>query len=713
MRWLILKTTAALFAALLGILLVFYQQNYLRNSFQATEKIGNSFRMLHTEYIALQRIVLQASYFPYFDNDAILLQIKKIDRRLDELSKDPGLKKPTYAETLIDLQHTKEHFERLTKTIYEFLTLNASLKNSTVYLPTLALKAYDVFDIHSKHDRRAIVLLSKINATLFLAKNALDESFLEEVTEYKKELEALKKEILKSDKKRLLQASIGHLNLFLNIFPKFREDLEKILDVKFQDDLETAIRDFSKESKKEMAHVNTLSELFLTLYLISILIVIYFIFRSERENIKLKRVRDQLRKSLITDHLTGLENREAYIVQKRMMKHPAMILVNIDRFKHINEFYGSQTGDMVLQQSAQILKEIVPLYLKAHIYRMGGDDFGILYEFKSKERTEGVIREILKHFHEKTLDIEGIFVDISISIGASYDEKLFETADMALKITKSSKRRRYTIYDPSMDMSETISKNIHALKQLKRAIAKDDIIPYFQPIIELGSGMAVKYEALARMRTKNGDILGPAQFLDAAKEAKLSGEITAAILRHTLKIAEDSDMIFSVNISAGDIMNIHDRNIIFDLLENHRGCAWRIVFEIVESEEIEDYEILGEFIGHIRKFGCRIAIDDFGSGYSNFEKLLQLQVDILKIDGSLIKEIDTSEHTELVVRTIVDFAKGAGLKTVAEYVHSKAILEKVKMLGIDFAQGFYLGKPSPEPHHTEPADIDQRRMDGT
>ncbi len=706
MHRLILKTTAALIAALIGIVLIIYQQSYLKSSFHDTEKIGDSFRVLHTDYIALQRIVLQASYFPYFDNDTILSQIEKIRERLDGLYKERRLQRAVYSETRGELQSAKRDFEELAKTIYQFLTLNASLKNSTVYLPTLALKAYEVFDIHSEHDRQVTVLLSKINETLFLAKNALDESFLEEVKEYKKELEELKKEVSENDKRRLLQASIGHLDLFLKVFPKFREDLEEILDLKFQKELESAIGRFSEESKREMGHINTLADLFLTLYLISILVVIYFIFRSEKENIELKRVRDQLRKSLVTDHLTGLENREAYVVKKRMMAHPALILVNIDRFKHINEFYGSKTGDAVLQKSAEILKEIVPKYLNAHIYRLGGDDFGILYEFKSRERTESVIRQILKHFQEKTLNIEGILVDISISIGASYNDKLLETADMALKIVKSSKRLRYTIYDPSMDLSKTIARNIRALKQLKQAIAKGDIIPYFQPIIDLGDGSSNKYEALARMRTQSGEILGPAHFLDAAKEAKLSGDITAAILRQTLKIAETCDMTFSVNISAGDIMNIYDRNTIFELLETHRGCSSRIVFEIVESEDIEDYDILGEFIGRIREFGCEIAIDDFGSGYSNFEKLLQLQVDILKIDGSLIKELDTNEHAALVVQTIVDFAKAAGFKTVAEYVHSKSVLDKVRSLEVDFAQGFYLGRPSSELKCGQQAYID-------
>ncbi|WP_457594623.1 putative bifunctional diguanylate cyclase/phosphodiesterase [Hydrogenimonas sp.] len=699
MRWLVLKVTAVFFAALLGIGLILYQQNYLKKSFQATEKIGNSFRMLHTEFVVLQRIVLQASYFPYFDNDTILDQIRKIRLRLDALSKDPLLKRSAFAESYRSLQRTRREFEGLTKTIFEFLTLNASLKNSTVYLPTLALKAYDIFDIHGRRDHRIILLLSKINATIFLAKNALDESFLKEITGYKKELENLKNEMEQRDKIRLLQASIGHLNLFLEIFPKFHSDLEKILDTSFQQGLESVIGHFSVESKRELKHVNTLGDLFLLLYLLSILIVLYFIFRSEKENIELKRVRDQLQRSLVTDHLTGLENREAYLLQKKRMHHPALILVNIDRFKHINEFYGPKVGDRVLQRCAEILKEIVPMSLRAHIYRLGGDDFGILYEFKSRERTERVVREILEHFHERTFDIEGISVDLSLSIGASFAHRLFETADMALKHTKSSKRRRYTIYDDSLDMSEKISKNIRALKQLKRAISDKDIIPYFQPIIDLETGAVVKYEALARMRTPGGEIVEPAHFLDAAREAKLSGELTATILQRTFEIAKGSSLIFSVNISAGDILNPQDQEHILDLLKRYRNCATRIVFEIVESEEIEDYEALGRFLDRVRAYGCRVAIDDFGSGYSNFEKLLQLQIDILKIDGSLIKNIDRDAHAELVVRTMIDFARSAGLETVAEYVHSEAILQKVKELGVDYAQGFFLGNPSPELRH--------------
>ncbi|WP_457596891.1 EAL domain-containing protein [Hydrogenimonas sp.] len=187
----------------------------------------------------------------------------------------------------------------------------------------------------------------------------------------------------------------------------------------------------------------------------------------------------------------------------------------------------------------------------------------------------------------------------------------------------------------------------------------------------------------------------PYFFIEAAKQAKLSGVITARILARTLEMAEKTGRNFSVNLSAEDIVGEFDRGQIFDLLEAHPEAAKHIVFEILESEEIEDYDLVSDFIREAKRHGCRISIDDFGSGYSNFEKLLQLEIDILKIDGSLIRNVDHDRHAELVVRTIVEFAKGAGLSTVAEFVHSEAVYKKVAELGIDCAQGYYLGAPRP------------------
>ncbi len=198
---------------------------------------------------------------------------------------------------------------------------------------------------------------------------------------------------------------------------------------------------------------------------------------------------------------------------------------------------------------------------------------------------------------------------------------------------------------------------------------------------------------MARLKIGAGQTIPPARFIEAAKQAKLSGLITIRILAATIEIARRHRADFSVNISSEDMLNRTDKERIYAMLEANQDVAPHIVFEILETEDIEDYEIVGAFIRRVKSYGCRIAIDDFGSGYSNFEKLLQLDIDIVKIDGTLIRNLHRDAHAQLVARTIVEFARGAGLTTVAEFVHSEAVLAKVKELGIDEAQGFYLGEP--------------------
>jgi EAL domain-containing protein (putative c-di-GMP-specific phosphodiesterase class I) len=168
------------------------------------------------------------------------------------------------------------------------------------------------------------------------------------------------------------------------------------------------------------------------------------------------------------------------------------------------------------------------------------------------------------------------------------------------------------------------------------------------------------------------------------------------ILQKTLEIAQHYPFEFSVNLSAEDISSTEDREEIIRLLTQHRDLCGRLIFEILESEEIKDYEVTTEFISTVKGLECRIAIDDFGSGYSNFEKILLLDIDMLKVDGSLIRRIDRDRHSELIVRTILDFARLAGWETIAEFVHSKAVYDKVVGMGFDYIQGYYVGKPSPD-----------------
>ncbi len=684
-------------AAALGMGLLYYQQIFLKKNFQNETRIENELQSIQRDLISLQYLALQASYFLYFNNDTIYKKIKSIKESISKLKNDPALQSSSFLISAKKFGIFEQEFNLFQKIITEFLTLNASIKNSTVYLPTLGLKIFETFDSSDTHQYEINKLFAKINARVFLTKSALDSGFVEELKEYHNRLQKIESNVTKDKQKKLLQTALRHLDIFINYFPYFQKDLHYIINSPSMDALFKTIKSYNSEAAKNHESINTFSQLFLLLYLISILVVLYFIFHSEKENIKLRKIQEALKKSLITDTLTELGNRESYKNDRHNFKHPAMVLFNIDKFKHVNEFYGGEIGDAILKQIAERLKNnFAEKFPESKFYRLGGDDFAIVFEYVSTSHLEKVIHTVLDLFNNQTFITKGISVDITISAGASYASKLFETADMALKHAKQSKRERYAIYNPRLDASEKIAKNIKELKQLNQAIDNDAIIPYFQPIFDLQTNKVVKYESLARLKISEKEVLTPYHFLNAAKEAKISSIITSIILEKTLKKAQESRESFSVNISPDEIENPDEANMILSMLSQYKDVSNLITFEILESEEIEDYDVLLDFVKDVKKYGCKVAIDDFGSGYSNFEKLLKMDIDLLKIDGTLIKDIDHDKHAEMVVTTIRDFAKSAKVQTVAEYIHSKDVLEKVKSLGIELGQGFYLGKPKPD-----------------
>jgi EAL domain-containing protein (putative c-di-GMP-specific phosphodiesterase class I) len=192
----------------------------------------------------------------------------------------------------------------------------------------------------------------------------------------------------------------------------------------------------------------------------------------------------------------------------------------------------------------------------------------------------------------------------------------------------------------------------------------------------------------------NKTILPPANFLQIAKKLKLYPKLSKIMLQKSFEKFKDSDKRFSVNISLNDIMNIETVKYIEELIKNNKDIAKRLIFEILESEGIEDFDITKKFIEKVRKMGVKIAIDDFGSGYSSFRYISEIQPDIIKIDGSLIREIIHNKNNLIMVKNIIAMAKDLKITTVAEFVSSKEIFDMLKELDIDEYQGYYIGKPS-------------------
>ncbi len=685
-----------LLAASTGIGLYLYSDYYLKRYYRENLRIRSELQSLQTDLYALKGDLLRNASFLYYSYDNLHRFVRRIQSRLDRIESNPHFQDEAHSASQKRLESFQKDFRDYTKELERYLSLNSSLKNSIIYLPTLQLRAFSLFDAGTPREKETLLLLSRINASIFLAKNAQDTDFLEDL---KSNTLRLSREIQNYEgaRKRLLSTFREHLWQFIRNFRPYLQSLDRLIGDRLLQESAEIISVFQKEDQAQFKTVNRISTIILLLYLTSLVVVAYFLLRIDRENRRLRQVQEELERTLITDQLTGLGNRIAYRREKVTMSDPVLILVNIDRFKHINEFYGTRVGDGVLQGVAKILERITPPSLQATLYRMGGDDFGILFE---RTNCSLQLTTLLHNFHESLEEcqvvVEELTIDLSFALGAS-DRKnwLFETADMALKSAKSSPRKRYALYTPDMDKREEIAQNIQAIRSIRKAIVNESLVPYFQPICQLSNRQITRYEALARIELDEGrHILQPYGFIRAATEAKLSGEITLKILEQTLEMAQRHPFDFSVNITAADVSDKEDRERIIQLLHRYRQLGNRLIFEILESEEIRDYESTAEFIRIAKRYGCRIAIDDFGSGYSNFEKILQLDIDMIKVDGSLIRRIDHDRHSELIVQTILEFAKHAGWETVAEFVHSKSVYDKVSTMGFDYLQGYYIGKPS-------------------
>ncbi len=438
-----------------------------------------------------------------------------------------------------------------------------------------------------------------------------------------------------------------------------------------------------------------------SLFLALFLGIFFLIKKSKKLNDYLKSEviskTKELKDSLITDRLTNLPNRLKLLEDVEIYAnhtHTYLAILNIDRFKDINDFYGHIIGDDILLQVSLTIKEICKCP-NATIYKLPSDEFAIfttedisLADFYTK------INKTVTALQEKKYEINNNLIFITLSCGIASNQKyLITKADMALQLAKDDKRSIIT-YDDSLDTTEIINQNIQGIALLKDAIENDRITPYYQPIYNVKNRKIEKYEALVRIVEENGKVIPPYQFLDIAIKSKLYPNITKNMIRKSFDFFRDKDYDFSINISINDVLNRKTTDFIIKSLEEFEKPQ-KVIFEILESDKIGNYQELKEFITKVKKFGCKIAIDDFGSGYSNFSHILELDVDYLKIDASLVKQITTDENAKKITQTIIKFASNLNIKTVAEFVEDKAALNLLEEMGVDFIQGYYIGKPKP------------------
>ncbi|MCT7494055.1 EAL domain-containing protein [Aliarcobacter cryaerophilus] len=399
-------------------------------------------------------------------------------------------------------------------------------------------------------------------------------------------------------------------------------------------------------------------------------------------------------KDLYLDSLTNLSNRNKLKKDLKDSASELMALFDIDEFIATNDLFGEIIGDKILKEFASKMRN----YFNGNeflLYRIESDKFAVVPKNKmDKKDFFNICKDFLEKVENEPFLIDDNEIDINITIGIAQGD-----GSEAYKYTKriiSYARKTFQkimIYDDSYNIHISFEENIKWIKQLKQGFKDNLLKAYFQPIVDTQTKEVIKYEALIRYIDHDGKEFSPYSFLHIAKKTKLYSNIIKVILEDSLKLIKNKNKRVSINISYDDILNEKTTKYIYNYLDENIDFASNIEFEILESEEISDFNLVDTFIDNVSRYGCKVGIDDFGSGYSNFHLLSRLDIDFIKIDGSLIKNIDQSKDLEIIVKTISNIAKEFDIKTVAEFVANEHIYNKVKELNIDYSQGYFFDKP--------------------
>lgn len=397
----------------------------------------------------------------------------------------------------------------------------------------------------------------------------------------------------------------------------------------------------------------------------------------------------------LIDEVTGIKNRLALLNDMKAIKDSvSLALININHFSNVNNYYGYQFGDKLLRVFAKKLQASAG---HNHVYRVSGDEFAVLgSKIQTSQEYRKSIMMLFAHLNGCSflIDTHDIFVNISAGSATSDNLMVYNLAHIALKEAKEH-QGKVIFYDDHITLKTKIQNNILMLSKIKSALKNDKIIPYFQGIVDIKTRKIVKYESLIRMIDEEGNVLSPYFFLEHAKKSNLYSSLTQTMIIKTFKHFEHLETDFSINLLLEDIKNDETKNLLYNTLQKSPATK-HAIFEIVESEGIEEFDEVAAFIDKVKSYGCRIAIDDFGTGYSNFSYLAQLNIDFIKIDGSLIKNITTNPDHLLAVESIIFFAHKKGIKTIAEFVEDEVTFDKLVDLGVSYCQGYLFSIPSPK-----------------
>jgi len=425
------------------------------------------------------------------------------------------------------------------------------------------------------------------------------------------------------------------------------------------------------------------------------------------------------------DGTTGLTNRgwfikclNDWIDSADEQATGALFLFDLDQFKFISDSFGHGMGDELLRRVGKLLQIMLRYlnsrYLKEQVgesllSRLSGDEFAVF--LPSVGRVESVtiaeqIRKGLEDFYQPDAQCH-----LTASIGVAFfpehgktSAELLTRADSAMYRAKDLGRNRFHFYSPEEHGIERMHLRLQRKEEILKALKEDRFEPWYQPILDLKDSTVKHYEVLARMRDRDGKVILPGPFIDIAERFGLVSHIARLITEKALVLQAEMKsrgfpLTFCINVSGKEL---GDKEFLYYLQSKiyETGADPKcVIFEITETASVHDLDRAMEFINALKSMGCRISLDDFGIGFTSFLYLKEMNVDYIKIAGSFIKNLRQNVNDQLFVKAISDVAGGMGIKTIAEFVECEELVPVLKSYGIDYAQGYAIGRPAPAPEY--------------
>ncbi len=430
----------------------------------------------------------------------------------------------------------------------------------------------------------------------------------------------------------------------------------------------------------------------------------------EDELAKLKVMEARLQFSVDHDELTGLGNRrkleqsiELSLIQARNFQtNSALLYIDLDRFKVLNDTEGHVAGDALLVQIANSLRSIFSA--KDVLVRIGSDEFAVLIDNIYAPEAMQKAEDLRHHLDGYSFEHLGNQYHLSASIGIKIISPgkelivgdILSNANQACYTAKKRGRNRVHLYSPDDMEMHTLKHNVQWAPRIRAALQQQNFFLEFQPIYSVETSRISHYECLIRMKGEEGTIYGPNDFIPVAEVMGLVQQIDLWVINHVFDLMRTmpEDISFNINLSGNIFLDHQLYPLVEKKLYETDVDPGRIVFEITETAAISNFEQTKSMVKKIRSLGCRFALDDFGAGFNSYNYIKHFPVDILKIDGSFITDLEGDSVDQLLVKSMIDIAHSLGKKTVAEYVEKQSTMDLLKKFGIDYIQGFLVGKPS-------------------